>query len=102
MIEIFHFEFMRNAFMAGIILSIVLAVVSFFVVLKRYSFIGVGVAHSAFGGVALGSLIGISPTLTALGFAVIVSNAIGYVGRRERLSTDTAIGIFLRLPWLSE
>jgi len=97
MIEILNFEFMQNAFLAGIILSIVLAVVSFFVVLKRYSFIGVGVAHSAFGGVALGSLIGISPTLTALGFAVIVSNAIGYVGRRERLSTDTAIGIFFAL-----
>jgi len=57
MIEILDFEFMRNAFLAGTILSIVLAVVSFFVVLKRYSFIGVGVAHSAFGGVALGSLI---------------------------------------------
>ncbi|MFO7666522.1 MAG: metal ABC transporter permease [Desulfobacterales bacterium] len=97
MMEILHFEFMQNAFMAGIILSIVLAVVSFFVVLKRYSFIGVGVAHSAFGGVALGSLIGISPTLTALGFAIIISNAIGYIARREKLSTDTAIGIFFAL-----
>jgi ABC-type Mn2+/Zn2+ transport system permease subunit len=97
MIEMLNFEFMRNAFLAGIILSVVLAVVSFFVVLKRYSFIGVGVAHSAFGGVALGSLIGFSPTITALVFAIVVSNAIGYVGRKERLSTDTAIGIFFAL-----
>jgi len=78
MIEILGYEFMQNAFLAGMMLSVVLAVVSFFVVLRRLSFVGVGVAHSAFGGVALGYLLGISPTLTAIGFAVIVSNAIGY------------------------
>jgi len=94
MIEIFSLEFMRNAFMAGIMLSPVLAVVSFFVVLRRLSFVGVGVAHSAFGGIALGFLLGISPTITAIVFAIAVSNAIGYIGRYGKLSADTAIGIF--------
>jgi len=97
MIEIFNLEFMQNAFMAGTMLGLVLAVVSFFVVLRRMSFIGVGVAHSAFGGVALGALLGISPTLTAIGFAVAISNAIGYIGKQGQLSTDTAIGIFFSL-----
>jgi zinc transport system permease protein len=97
MIDMFSFEFMRNAFLAGMMLSFVLAVVSFFVVLRRLSFIGVGVAHSAFGGVALGALLGISPTWTAIGFAVVISNAIGYIGKAERISTDTAIGIFFPL-----
>lgn len=97
MIEILGYEFMQNAFLAGMMLSVVLAVVSFFVVLRRLSFVGVGVAHSAFGGVALGSLLGISPTLTAIGFAVIVSNAIGYIGKQGKLSTDTTIGIFFSL-----
>ena len=97
MIEMFSFEFMQNAFMAGAMLSLVLAEVSFFVVLRRLSFIGVGVAHSAFGGVALGALLGISPTLTAIGFAVAVSNAIGYIGKQGKMSTDTAIGIFFSL-----
>jgi len=80
--------------MAGIMLSPVLAVVSFFVVLRHLSFVGVGVAHSAFGGIALGFLLGISPTITAIIFAIAVSNAIGYIGRRGKLSADTAIGIF--------
>ena len=97
MIDMFSLQFMQNAFLAGMILSFVLAVVSFFVVLRRLSFIGVGVAHSAFGGVALGALLGISPTLTAIGFAVIVSNAIGYIGGKGHLGTDTAIGIFFPL-----
>jgi zinc transport system permease protein len=97
MTDILGYEFMRNAFLAGMMLSVVLAVVSFFVVLRRLSFVGVGVAHSAFGGVALGALLGISPTLTAIGFAVIVSNIIGYIGRHGKLSADTAIGIFFSL-----
>jgi len=97
MTEMFNLEFMQNAFMAGTMLSLVLAVVSFFVVLRRMSFVGVGVAHSAFGGVALGALLGVSPTLTAIGFAVVVSNAIGVIGRHGKLSTDTAIGIFFSL-----
>ncbi len=94
MIELLNLEFMQNAFLAGIMLSLVLAVVSFFVVLRRLSFIGVGVAHSAFGGVALGALLGISPMFTAIGFALVVSNGIGYVGKQGKLSTDTAVGIF--------
>ncbi|MBW2406975.1 MAG: metal ABC transporter permease [Deltaproteobacteria bacterium] len=97
MIDIFSLQFMQNAFLAGMMLSFVLAVVSFFVVLRRLSFIGVGVAHSAFGGVALGALLGISPTLTAIGFAVVISNAIGYIGKEGHLGTDTAIGIFFPL-----
>ena len=97
MIDMFNLQFMQNAFLAGMMLSFVLAVVSFFVVLRRLSFIGVGVAHSAFGGVALGALLGISPTLTAIGFAVVVSNAIGYFGEKGHLGTDTAIGIFFPL-----
>ncbi len=97
MIELLNLEFMQNAFLAGIMLSLVLAVVSFFVVLRRLSFIGVGVAHSAFGGVALGALLGISPMFTAIGFSLVVSNAIGYIGKQGKLSTDTAVGIFFSL-----
>ncbi len=97
MSELLALEFMRNAFLAGMLLGTVLAVVSFFVVLRRFSFIGVGVAHSAFGGVALGVLLGVSPVLSALGFSIIVANAIGWISRRKEISTDTAIGIFFAL-----
>lgn len=97
MTEWLHLGFMQNALAAGVLLSLVLAVVSCFVVLRKFSFIGVGVAHSAFGGVALGALIGVSPTISAIVFAVMVANAIGIVGSQRRLSADTAIGIFFSL-----
>lgn len=97
MIDLLQHQFMQNALIAGVMLSIVLAVVSFFVVLRRYAFIGVGIAHSAFGGVAIGSLLGIPPILAAIVFAGIVANAISFVSKQKRIGVDTAIGIFFSL-----
>jgi zinc transport system permease protein len=97
MSEVLALEFMQRALAAGVILSVVLATISFFVVLRNFSFIGVGVSHSAFGGVALGSLVGVSPTGMAIPFAVGVANAIGIVSRRGRIGIDATIGIFFSL-----
>ena len=97
MTEILSLEFMQRALIAGAILSTVLAAISFFVVLRNLSFIGVGVSHSAFGGVALGALLGISPTAMAIPFAVGVANAIAVVSRRGRIGIDATIGIFFSL-----
>lgn len=88
---------MQRALAGGAMLSIVLATISFFVVLRNFSFIGVGVSHSAFGGVALGALIGVSPMGVAIPFAVLVANAIGLVSRKGRIGVDTTIGIFFPL-----
>lgn len=95
--EVLALEFMQRALATGIVLGVVLATISFFVVLRNFSFIGVGVSHSAFGGVALGALLGVSPTGVAIPFAVLVANAIGLVSRRGRIGVDTAIGIFFPL-----
>ncbi len=89
--------FMQKAFAAGLIISIVLAVISFFVVLRGLSFIGVGIAHSAFGGVALGFLLGIEPRWTAIAFCLLVANLIVLTTRRGGFAEDTVIGIFFSL-----
>jgi len=85
---------MRNAFYAAALVSVILGVMSFFVVTRQLSFISVGVAHSAFGGVALGVLLGINPVFSAVVFALLVANAIGAVARSGRLKSDASIGIF--------
>jgi len=94
MSDIFAYTFMQNAFIAGILISIVLGLISFFVIIRQLSFIGVGISHSAFAGVAIGFLFGIDPTWSAVVFALIIANAIGSVARSGKLKTDTAIGIF--------
>ncbi|MEK6775876.1 MAG: metal ABC transporter permease [bacterium] len=94
MTEILAYGFMQKAFAAGILVSITCSVISFFVLVNRLSFIGVGISHAAFGGVAIGIFFGIEPTLSAVIFSVLTAWMIGIVSRRGRLHEDTTIGIF--------
>jgi zinc transport system permease protein len=97
MIDLFQLGFMQRALAAGLLIAVLCALFSVFVVLRRFSFIGVGISHSAFGGVALGYLLGLDHTLMAVLFAALVALLIGFVRRRGRLHEDTAIGIFFSL-----
>ncbi len=94
MTEILAYGFMQKALAAGILVSITCSVISFFVLVNRLSFIGVGISHAAFGGVAIGIFFGIEPTLSAVIFSVLTAWMIGIVSRRGRLHEDTTIGIF--------
>jgi zinc transport system permease protein len=96
-IDALSLGFMQRALIAGVIISVLCGFFSVFVVLKRLSFIGVGISHSAFGGVALGYLVGISPTASAVIFSAAVALLIGFINLRGRLHEDTAIGIFFAL-----
>ncbi len=93
MIEILSMPFMQRAIVAGMILAIVTGVLSVFIVLRRLSFIGVGISHTAFGGVALGILLGVNPYLTAVAFALVGAFSIGSISRKGMLHEDTSIGI---------
>jgi zinc transport system permease protein len=97
MIDALSLGFMQRALLAGLLVSLLCGFFSLFVVLKRLSFIGVGISHSAFGGVALGYLVGISPTVSAILFSAAVALLIGFINRRGKLHEDTAIGIFFAL-----
>ncbi len=85
--------FILHAFLAAILLALTLSLLSFFLVVHNWAFLGVGISHAAFGGVALGFLLGVSPDLPALAFAVAAAFVIGLVKRRWGLHEDTAIGI---------
>jgi zinc transport system permease protein len=93
MTELLSFQFMRYAFLAGLIVSVMCGAISNFVVLKRLSFLGAGISHAAFGGVALGVLLGTEPLYTGIAFTWGLTMIIGYVSREGHLSEDTAIGI---------
>ena len=65
MADVLAYSFMQRALAAGVLVGLVCGVLGFFVVLKRLSFIGVGISHSAFGGIAIGVLTGVEPLLAA-------------------------------------
>ena len=93
MIEVLSYGFMQRALAAAVLAGVLCGILGFFVVLKRLSFIGVGISHSAFGGVALGVVLGIDPLAAAAVFSTAVAWAIGWLSRKGGLHEDTAIGI---------
>lgn len=94
LIEMLSFTFMQNALAAAIIVGLLCSFVSFFVVLKKLGFLGVGISHSALGGIAIGLVTGLNPVLTGSIFAMAVAVIIGHISRNTRISEDTVIGIF--------
>lgn len=95
LLEIFQYAFMQRALLAGLLVALVSGLLGVFVVQRGLSFLGDGLAHAAFGGVALGLLVGINqPLWVALPFTLAASLGIAWVRERTRLSSDTAIGIF--------
>jgi zinc transport system permease protein len=94
MIDLLTLGFLQRALLAGILVSLLCGVLSTFVVLRRMAFIGVGISHSAFGGVALGFLLGVEPLWTGIAFAVAVAVLIEWAQTRTTVAEDTAIGIF--------
>ncbi|MEN3184795.1 MAG: metal ABC transporter permease [Atribacterota bacterium] len=87
------FGFMQRAVLAGCLVGVLCALVGVFVVLKRLSFMGAGISHAAFGGVALGYVLGINPTLTAFVFCILTGLGIAFLANQRRLKEDTLIGI---------
>jgi len=81
--DMFVFEFLKNAFFASILVSILTALFSTVVVLRKIEFIGDGAAHASFGGLAKrrvseNSMIGILlPLSMALG-VIFLSFVKGY------------------------
>ena len=71
MFEVFSYGFMHKALLAGIIIGLATGTLAPFIVLRRLSLLGDGIAHLAFGGIAIGFLLGISPFITALIVAVL-------------------------------
>jgi len=94
MMELFGMAFFRNAFLMCFLLGILFGTLSFFVVMRGLSFMGAGIAHTAFAGVALGLLLDINPFYTSLVFCVLSALVIGRIVRMGRISYDVSIGIF--------
>ena len=91
--EALHFEFMRNALIAGILVSIICGVLGTLVVVNRIVFISGGIAHAAYGGIGLGLYLGISPPLGAVLFSVVISIVMGIASLKSKDRADTIIGV---------
>jgi zinc transport system permease protein len=92
-ILIFSFSFMIRALLVGLLTAISSSMVGTFLVLKRYSMIGHGLSHVAFGAVAVGLLFSTSPLLIALPLVVATSVLILKLNEKADVHADAAIGV---------
>lgn len=94
--------FMQNALVAGAVLGGLCALIGTFVVQRGLAFIGDGLAHAAFGGIAIALYLGITvdrALWVALPFTVVVSALIAFVLRHGRMRGDVATGVFFALSF---
>ena len=93
MIEALHLEFMRNALLAGLLMSVVCGVIGTFVVVNRIVFISGGIAHAAYGGIGLAFFFGFSYLWGVLGFSLLVAMIMAAISLKARQRADTIIGV---------
>lgn len=92
MLEFLQYGFMQRAFVAGILIAVLCAVIGVFLVLRRMSLLGDGLAHISFGGIAAGMFFNVYPMLSALAFSVLAALGIQKL-KRMRVYGDAAIAI---------
>src|SRR5437868_8181386 len=90
----FNYDFMRQALLAGTILSVVAGLVGYFVVLRHQAFAGESLSDVAFTGALGGAVFGINPLAGLLVATLAVALAMGGFGERLR-GRDVAIGTVL-------
>lgn len=94
---LFEYQFMQNAFIASILASIVCGIIGVIVVEKKLVMMSGGIAHTAYGGVGLGYLLGFEPIIGAFLFSVSAALGIGAIKRRGGVQSDVIIGLFWSL-----
>jgi len=97
LISFLNEPFIQRAFAIGIIIAVVTSVLSVFVVLKKVSLLGDGLAHSSYGGLALGLYLGVPPLWVGSVVAVLSALGITKSQRTKRIPGDAAVAIFLVL-----
>ena len=94
-IEMLHWDFMKNAFLALLLMAPLFGLLSTMVVTGRMSFFSDALGHSAFTGIAIGSIFGMAaPTWAAVLFSVFFALLFSYVRHRSNQAADTIIGVF--------
>ena len=89
------YNFMKNAFLAVLLITPLFGILSTMVVSNRMAFFSDSLGHGAFTGLAIGSLVGIfSPLVSLVGFSILFALLITYIKNNSSASTDTIIGVF--------
>lgn len=89
------YDFMKNAFLAIILLTPLFGLIGTMVVNNKMAFFSDSIGHSALTGVAIGVILGIaSPTISMIIFAIMFAYFLNIINSKRTSSTDTIISVF--------
>ncbi len=95
---VFEYSFLQRALLAGILAGIACGIIGTFVVSKRISYVGGGIAHSVLGGMGAAyflktvyQLNWLNPLVGAVAAAILAAVLIGWISMRYRQREDTII-----------
>lgn len=94
---LFEYRFLQNALLAGFLASIVCGIIGVVIVEKKLVMMSGGIAHTAYGGIGLGYLLGFEPIIGAFLFSLCAALGIGYIKRKGGARSDVVIGLFWSL-----
>lgn len=91
----FSYPFVRYAFIVGILIALCASLLGVTLVLKRFSFLGDGLSHVAFGGIAIASVLNLSNNmLIVLPITVLAAILLLRTGQNKKINGDAAIAMF--------
>ena len=94
-LEMLHWDFMKNALLAVLIMAPLFGLTSTMIVTGKMSFFSDALGHSAFTGIAIGAICGIaSPAWVAVVFSIAFALLFSFVRSRSNHAADTLIGVF--------
>ncbi len=90
-------RFFQFALIGGILVAVSCAWIGLFLILRKQSMITDGIAHSVFGGIALGLVLGINVLWTSLATAMAAITGITYLRKKGMAQSDSAIAVMMAL-----
>lgn len=93
LLEAFQYQFIIKALIVGSMIALSSSVLGIFLVLKKFSMIGDGLAHVSFATVALALLLNSSPLLISIPVVILASFLILKLNEKADLHGDAAIGL---------
>jgi zinc transport system permease protein len=95
--QFLSYSFVHRALAAGCLIALVFAVLGVFLVVRRFSLIGEGLAHVSFFAAALGLVLKTNPLYVSIPVVGVSSLGVFNLSKKTRISSDSAIGIISAL-----
>ncbi len=89
----FQHQFVINAFLAAILISVAAGIVGSYIVARRLVFLSGGITHASFGGIGIAYFLGLNPIAGAAVFAVFSAFGVEALSQKMAVREDSAIGI---------